>query len=176
MASYHTNSIAWHEGEDRMHEKLHVPYQDNPTSPFLTPFAARLLPNVPLLALGTLDEAGRPWTTLLGGEAGFVRPLGHSNIGIRTLVTPTFDPVINILLGSKHGDVAVESTNKNRLVAGLGIDLATRSRVKLAGQLVAGALDHLGGKLADRPVTEAQMVIKIEQSLGMKYDFVTDAG
>ncbi|KAL8738296.1 MAG: hypothetical protein Q9181_000885 [Wetmoreana brouardii] len=133
------------------------------------PYAARLLLNAPLLALGTLDNTGRPWTTLLGGEVGFVRPLGQSNIGVRTSVDPTYDPVINTLLGSKHGDGLEDSTSKNHLVSGLGIDLATRSRVKLAGRVVASALDRLSGELQDGSagVTQAQMVIKIEQSLGL---------
>ncbi|KAL8704160.1 MAG: hypothetical protein Q9201_002658 [Fulgogasparrea decipioides] len=169
MAYHHSDHIPWHEGEDTMHRKLHASVQDNPTSSFLTPYAARLLLNAPLLALGTLDNAGRPWTTLLGGEVGFVRPLGQSNVGIRTSVDPTYDPVVNTLLGSKHRDGPEDSTSKNHLVSGLGIDLATRSRVKLAGRVVASALDRLSDELQDGSVgvTEAQMVVKIEQSLGL---------
>ncbi|KAL8970566.1 MAG: hypothetical protein Q9183_001457 [Haloplaca sp. 2 TL-2023] len=149
-----------------MHDRLHVPDQDNPSSPFLTPSAARLLPNVPLLALSTLDEAGRPWTTLIGGEAGFVRPLGQSNIGIRTLVDPKLDPVITLLLDRKDGSAVEEPNDCTRPVAALGIDLETRSRVKLTGRMIAGALEGLNAKTSDQPVMEAQMVIKIEQSLG----------
>ncbi|KAL8675881.1 MAG: hypothetical protein Q9186_007536, partial [Xanthomendoza sp. 1 TL-2023] len=153
--------IMWHEGEISMQQKLHVPYQENPTSPFLTPYAARLLPDAPLLALGTLDSGGRPWTTILGGEAGFVRPLGQSNIGIKTLIDPTYDPVISILL---HHDDHSGQQKKDRPIAGLGIDLETRSRVKLAGKFIAGAL---GGVLttAGAKATEAQIVVKVEQSL-----------
>lgn len=151
-----------------MQKLLHVPYQENPTSPFLTPHAGRLLPQVPLLALGTLDDAGRPWTTLLGGEAGFVRSLGQSIVGIKTLVDPVHDPVIDILLRGKDEGQAQEHEKNDPIVSALGIDLATRSRVKLAGKLVAGALGQtltqLGGKS-----TEAQIVIKVEQSLGMRY-------
>ncbi|KAL8688685.1 MAG: hypothetical protein Q9218_005469 [Villophora microphyllina] len=167
MAFHYADRIGWHQGEDFMHNALHVPHMDNPTSPFLTPYAARFLPIAPLLALGTLDDAGRPWTTLLGGEAGFVRPLGQSNIGIRTLVVPEFDPVIKVLLGNGNGNGSVPLTNKNRLVAGLAIDLATRSRIKLAGKMVAGALDHEGDDITDSSkACETQMVVKVEQSLG----------
>ncbi|KAL8873758.1 MAG: hypothetical protein Q9174_000821 [Haloplaca sp. 1 TL-2023] len=164
MAFHYANRIGWHEGENYMHNQLHVPYQDNPSSPFLTPSAARLLPNVPLLALSTLDKAGRPWTTLLGGEAGFVRPLGQSNIGIRILVDPKLDPVTSLLLGRENGGSGEEPYETIRPVAALGIDLETRSRVKLTGRM--GAIEGLKDRTADQLVMEAQMVIKIEQSLG----------
>lgn len=152
-----------------MHRTLRVPDQENPTSPFLTPYAARFLQSSPLLALGTLDDTGRPWTTLLGGEAGFARPLAQSIIGIRTLVDPVHDPVIASLLGREHQDNSVDPSTKNRAVSALAIDLATRSRYKLAGKMVAGDLDH-SAKDSDhgqvQPI-EAQMVIRVEQSLGM---------
>ncbi|KAI4101895.1 MAG: hypothetical protein L6R37_004716 [Teloschistes peruensis] len=167
MAFQYANQVDWHDGEHFMHNALQVPYFDNPTSPFLTPYAARFLPNAPLLALGTIDDAGRPWTTILGGEAGFVRPLGQSNIGIRTLVVPEFDPVINTLFGGEDGNGSVPLDTKNRLVAGLAIDLATRSRIKLAGKMVAGVLDRAGDEMTNSSkATEAQIVIRVEQSLG----------
>ncbi|KAL8786650.1 MAG: hypothetical protein Q9213_002679 [Squamulea squamosa] len=165
MAFIRSGQIEWHEGELSMQEKLHVPHQDNPTSPFLTPNAARLLPQVPLLALGTLDDAGRPWTTLLGGEAGFVRSLGQSIMGIKTLVDPTHDPVINILLDGKHEGDTKEHEKDSRVVSGLGIDLVTRSRVKLAGRLMVGALGNTSTQ-GGADATEAQIVVKVEESLG----------
>ncbi|KAL8905054.1 MAG: hypothetical protein Q9207_002869 [Kuettlingeria erythrocarpa] len=161
--------IGWHEGEDEMHSKLRVPYQDNPTSPFLTPYGARSVSNSPLLALGTLDEAGRPWTTLLGGEAGFARPLGQSIVGIRTLVDPAYDPVVRTLLGGTHEENVPGQSSQHHAVSALSIDPATRSRCKLAGTMVAGALDQVGTNLGDTqaPSKEGQMVIKVEQSLGL---------
>ncbi|KAL8674592.1 MAG: hypothetical protein Q9168_001035 [Polycauliona sp. 1 TL-2023] len=161
MASLHSNQIEWHDGEASMQKLLRVPYQENPTSPFLTPHAARLLPRVPLLALGTLDGAGRPWTTLLGGGPGFVRPLGQSIVGIKTPVDPLHDPVIDILLRAQ----SKEHGNTNPIVSGLAIDLATRSRIKLAGRLAAGALGEASTQLSAK-VVEAQIVIKVDQSLG----------
>ncbi|KAI4156436.1 MAG: hypothetical protein L6R39_001107 [Caloplaca ligustica] len=170
MASIHER-IPWHEGESMMQQKLHIPPQENPTNPFLTPSGAYLIQHSPLLALGTLDDKGRPWTTLLGGKAGFARPLGHSVMGIRTMVDPSYDPVINSLLASNDGDESVEQADKYRAVSALTIDLATRSRYKLAGSMVAGALGQLGdasgsGQEHQASPTEAQIVIKIERSLG----------
>ncbi|KAL8889770.1 MAG: hypothetical protein Q9215_003012 [Flavoplaca cf. flavocitrina] len=165
MAFIHSNQIEWHHGEASIQKMLHVPYQDNPTSPFLSPHAALLLPHVSLLALGTLDDAGRPWTTLLGGAPGFIRSVGQSIVAIKTPVDPLYDPVINILLNGKDQGENVDQGKTTRIVSGLGIHLATRSRVKLAGKLVAGALDRISMQNCGE-MAEAQLVIKVEQSLG----------
>ncbi|KAI4133766.1 MAG: hypothetical protein LQ341_006137 [Variospora aurantia] len=167
MASIHER-VPWHQGEDVMQRTMRVPGQGNPTNPFLTPNGARLIQSSPLLALGTLDDTGRPWTTLLGGEAGFARPLAQSIVGIRTLVDAVYDPVIGSLLGRKSQDNPVDPSTKHHAVSALAIALATRDRYKLAGKLVAGDLDQWakdsdGGQV---PPAEAQMVIKIDGSLG----------
>ncbi|KAL8715928.1 MAG: hypothetical protein Q9220_000595 [cf. Caloplaca sp. 1 TL-2023] len=115
-----------------------------------------------LFALGTLDDAGRPWTTMLAGEKGFLRPLGQSKLGIKALVSPAVDPVLQSLFGSKQKDDGIIGLDggEHRVVSGLGIDLATRNRVKLAGQMIAGGLNEVEGK-----TSEVQMVFKVEQSL-----------
>jgi len=59
-----------------MHSLLHVPNSDNPTTPGMSPHATLLLHISTSLAIGTLDDDGRPWTTLFGGEPGFARSLG----------------------------------------------------------------------------------------------------
>ena len=124
----------------------------------------------PLLAIGTLDSSHRPWTTIWGGESGFARSLGSSIIGVKTLVDPTYDPVVKALVsGEADGEVA-SNAGAERLLSGLAIDLNARKRVKLAGKMAAVALDHaesdpaLHGK---RPkFGELQLVVKVEQSLG----------
>ncbi|PQE29614.1 hypothetical protein CJF30_00009228 [Rutstroemia sp. NJR-2017a BBW] len=146
-----------------MHARLRVPQQDNPTSPFLAPYAANLLVRSPLLAIGTLDASGRPWTTLWGGEPGFSWPVAQSVIAVKTTVDREFDPVVEILLGKDaNGTVQQETTDNGRMVGGLAIDLQARRRVKLYGRMAAGALKETSGK----DVAEASLVVKIEQSLG----------
>ena len=153
-----------------MRALLHVPDGDNPTSPGLNPYARRLLHISSLLAIGTLDANGRPWSTLLAGEPGFARSLGQSVIGVKTLVDGRFDPVIGHLLGDKADGEVHEDEGNGQLVSALGLHLATRDRVKLSGKMVAGALGHR------RPISEAdedesgpvevQLVFAIQQSLG----------
>src|SRR6266536_810629 len=94
-------ALEWHDGEERMHKLLQVPNYDNPTSPFLSPHASNVLSRSPLIALGTLDSEGRPWTTLWGGEEGFSRAIAQSIIGVKTTVDRIHDPVLRELLGDK---------------------------------------------------------------------------
>ncbi len=168
MSHINTNPMTFHEGERKLHSLLHVPPQYNPTSPGLSPHATRLLHMSSLLALGTLDDEGRPWTTLLGGQPGFARSLGQSIIGIRTVVDRKYDPVVELLVGERQDGKVPEVGNYGRLVSALGIHLATRDRVKLAGKMFAGALGNLDSEDAEdeNGAAEIQAVFVIQQSLG----------
>ncbi|KAH6679118.1 oxidoreductase-like protein [Halenospora varia] len=162
MAFYEAET-QWHTGEEQMHKLLRVPQRDNPTKPYLTPNAAQTLMRSPLVALGALDSEGRPWTTILGGEAGFSQPIAQGIIGMKTTVDMVHDPVVETLLGeAKDGSVIqVKELGKGKMVSGLAIDLETRRRVKLFGRMIAGAVSG-----TEEGIGEAQVVVKIEQSLG----------
>jgi hypothetical protein len=168
MAFIYSESLGWHQGEKLMHTLLHTPEQDNPSSPGLTPYGIRILVISPLLALGTLDHVGQPWTTLLGGEPGFTRPVGRSIIGVKTLVSQKYDPVLELLVGDKKDGEVVGHGDGGRLVSALPIDLMTRSRLKISGKIVASALGEVGPDAAQEEdgVGEVQLVIKVEHSLG----------
>jgi hypothetical protein len=161
MAAIHEVENQWHAGEEEMHKLLRVPNRDNPTSPFLTPYAANLLLQSPLLALGTLDSEGRPWTSLWGGERGFSRAVAQSIIGIQTTVDRSHDPVAEILFEGKADGELIQGKEERKMVGGLAIDLETRRRVKLYGRMVAGALAG-----TEEGAGEAQLAVMIEQSLG----------
>ena len=171
MAFIHSKDVAWHEGEAKMQSLLRVPYQDNPTSPFLTPGAAHMLQVSPLLAVGILDSFGRPWTTIWGGAPGFARSLGSSIIGVKVSVDLTYDPVVKVLVDGKAEGEVVSSGDGGRLVSGLAINLNARKRVKIAGRIAAVAFDlakpesDLQNKRSK--VGELQLVVKVEESLGM---------
>ncbi|KAJ5548225.1 Riboflavin synthase-like beta-barrel [Penicillium frequentans] len=152
--------MPWHDGEDTMHHLLKVPDSDNPSVPYLSPRAGDFLQRAPLVALGTLDAEGRPWSTLWGGQAGFAGPIAESIIGLRTLVDSKGDPVVKELLGSQNGTTNEDmSSPAGKMVSGLAIDLENRLRVKLFGRMMAGSLN-------DGDVAQAQLVVKIEESLG----------
>ena len=171
MATIYTSPIRFHEGEEKMRSLLHVPHGDNPTSPGLSPYAKDLLHTSSLLALGTLDADGRPWTTLLGGEPGFARSLGQSIVGVKTLVDRRFDPVIGLLLGDKEDGEVHGAEGNGRIVSALSLHLATRKRVKMSGKMVAGAFgEYRRTAEADEDgngAVEVQLVFAIQQSIGM---------
>ncbi|OCK78738.1 oxidoreductase-like protein [Lepidopterella palustris CBS 459.81] len=168
-------ALPWSAGEERMHQLMHVPDRyDNPTSSMLTPQASWMLQRAPLLAIGTLDDSGRPWTTIWGGKPGFSQPLGSSIVGSRTFVDRKYDPVVQALVGGRS-DGEVVKGEVGRMVSGLAIDLMSRKRVKLYGRMMAAALapvEHDEDEAYVDDVSDLsgqgqlQLVVKIEQSLG----------
>ncbi|KAK2002310.1 oxidoreductase FAD-binding domain-containing protein [Colletotrichum falcatum] len=159
------STIEFHPGEVALHDLLQIPRRSNPTAAGLPPSYGARIAASPLVALGTLDTQGRPWTTLWGGKRGAVaRPIAEDVLGVRGRVDVTDDPVLSALWGvSEEGTGLKEEIVQPGLeagggkpVAGLGLDLITRDRVKFAGRMVAGAVD--GG--------EVQMAIQVEESLG----------
>ncbi|KAK4507025.1 hypothetical protein PRZ48_000759 [Zasmidium cellare] len=162
-------SMDWSAGEKRMAELMKTPPYDNPTVPTLSPQLSNHLKIAPLIAIGTLDAQGRPWTTLWGsGEKGLSQPLGGGIVGIRTPVTGKFDPVVEELVGKEATGQVIREEGEGRMVSGLTIDLETRKRVKMYGRMVAGALGKRDDEVTGREesVAEVQLVLKIEQSLG----------
>ncbi|KAF1962684.1 oxidoreductase-like protein [Byssothecium circinans] len=166
-------AIPFNEGEERMHKLLNVPIQDNPTAGMLTQQAIFLLQRAPLLAIGTLDSHGRPWTALWGGDPGFSEALGGGIIGTRTIVDGTHDPVVQALVG--HAEKGKMVQGEQKMVSGLTIDLITRKRVKIFGRMMAGCVGEVAVKYQDgteqtegapEKQDQVQLVTKIEQSLG----------
>lgn len=158
-----------------MHQLMSVPEHDNPTSSMLTPQASFMLQRAPLLAIGTVDDRGQPWTTIWGGESGFSQPLGSSIIGTRTLVDRKYDPVVQSLIGGRDDGEVVKGEGLGKMVSGLAIDLMTRKRVKIYGRVIAAALSRISEdedkeEMHQESDTSAQgqvqLVIRIEQSLG----------
>jgi hypothetical protein len=159
-------SGGWHSGERAMHRETRNPRFENPTSDGLPmPYAVRVM-HSQLLALGTLDDEGRPWTTIWGGERGFARPVAEGVLGIRSAVDKEYDPVYGAFWKSQDSKASSEPDEEGiirpeggKMMSALSIDLETRDRVKLAGRLIAGG-DMPG------PDSEVQLAFHIQESLG----------
>lgn len=160
--SFHPTGLQWNEGELEMHNVMNVPQDYNPTSMFLSPFASSLLVRCPLVAVGALDADEWPWTSLWGGERGFSQPVAQGIIGVKTTVDRLHDPVLHALLGDAADGEVVQEKDGGKMVSALAIDLQNRKRVKLYGRSVAGAVSA-----TQEDVGQVQLVVKIEQSLGM---------
>ncbi|KAK0743228.1 hypothetical protein B0T18DRAFT_392046 [Schizothecium vesticola] len=139
---------SWHKGERTAHALLRSPSSShrNPTTPGLPPSYAHRLASCPLLAVGALDAAGRPWASLWtgspAGERGFAGPVsggGGGVLGIQAFVDPEGgDPVVEALFEGHEGEGGVVQPEGGRVWAGLGIDFETLDRVKVAGRMVVG--------------------------------------
>ncbi|KAJ4012967.1 hypothetical protein NW752_006237 [Fusarium irregulare] len=154
----------WHEGEVAMHEQLKVPKLENPTFPGLADRYGLRVMHSSLVALGTLDKAGRPWTTIWGGERGFARPVAEDVLALNSSVDTRYDPVFKALWdgideeGVLQGAINRPNDGEGKIMSGLAIDLETRDRVKLAGKMIAGATVG-GGK-------SVQLAMAVTESLG----------
>ncbi|RDW81161.1 putative oxidoreductase, FAD-binding [Aspergillus mulundensis] len=158
MATVLTTSVPWHDGESKMHRLLRVPNQDNPTVPFLNHGAGLLIRRSPLLAIGALDNEGKPWCSLWGGEEGLATPTSVSSFDIKTPVGRTYDPVVESLLLDPAG-------SNGKPVAFLAVNLESRRRVKLFGKITAGSLNVTGEDERIRAGI-AHLTVHVNGSLG----------
>ena len=154
MATIHEVMPSFHSGERTIHRALRVSPGGNPTALGLTPGAAYLLMQSPLLAFGILDDQGRPWTAVWGGAPGFARPVSRGLVQLSVPVDARHDPVVDTLL---HSDT------QGRVASGLAIDLATRQRVKLFGAVATANLE------SDGATALMSLGVKINQSVGACY-------
>lgn len=149
----------FHHGEVAMQTKLKVPPMMNPTAPGLPGSYALRVEHSPLVALGTVDDEGRPWTTVWGGERGFASQVAGNVLGLNSVVEKQWDPVFGALWG---GSEATEVVKQERLMSALSFDPEIRDRVKLAGKMLAGAVapdtHDEGGRV--------QVAMAVTESLG----------
>ena len=158
----------WHDGENKIHKLTGVPHNDNPSTPFLPPRYAQLVSRYSLLALGTLDAEDNIWCTVWGGTPPFAQQIAQSVLGVRTTVDASYDPVVQALYKGRDDGEVVRAEPPGPMISGLSIHLEERGRVKLYGRMIAGALSAKDEELSEGKgkSAEAQLVFKIEQSLG----------
>ncbi|KAF7174459.1 hypothetical protein CNMCM5623_007300 [Aspergillus felis] len=145
MATIVAGTLPWHDGERKMHALLRVPVKPNPNVPYLYPGAAFQVQRSPLMALSTIDQEGRPWATVWGGEAGFAAPASQSTVDIKTPVDSRYDPVAELLLRGSTNEGSVCAETAGPPVSGLAIDLENRKRTKLYGRKITRSLDADSG-------------------------------
>ncbi|KAJ7592954.1 hypothetical protein C8J56DRAFT_779465 [Mycena floridula] len=127
----------WHIGERAIRKRLHL--NDVPFTHTLYSHISPGMPpehyefhttKLPFLPITTLDEKGRPWGSILAGkdgEPGFISgayPPSH-----------TLDINAKVWDGDPLLDTALLFERDEMLVAGIGIEFATRRRNKLAGRI-----------------------------------------
>jgi hypothetical protein len=178
-------SFPFSEGEKQMHELLHVPPgRENPTVPFFYPRAGYMTAQAPLMAVGALDSEKRPWTTLWGGAPGFAGPMGQPGTArgnillVKAQVDKKYDPVAQILATGDFKKSSRTDASDGIMVSALPIDLESRTRVKIFGREIAGQLiqEEDSDEMKDEgKVAELQMLVHVEQSLGMCLLLIEDS-
>lgn len=168
-------SFEWHDGERAVQRRIGVDDRDdNPTSPFLAAMFASRIPRYPLMAVGTLDDQDRPWVTLWGtGSPPLSQAIAQNVIAIRSEVDASFDPVVQAIWKGQDDGEIVRHEGAGKLFSALGVNLEQRSRLKLAGKIIAGALnadDEAESATKDDGTTRAksgniQLAANIEQCL-----------
>ena len=129
----------WHRGERQVRSELG--YDKVPSTALLFTSISEDLPEehsefhstrLPFLPVVTLDEEGRPWGSVLTtktGQTGFIRYPGYNR---QTLIIEADlwngDPLQNA--------TSFQGKMGSMLIAGIGVDLSTRRRNKLAGSVV----------------------------------------
>jgi hypothetical protein len=170
MATIVATEVGWHDGEHAMHTLMGVPEGENPTVPYLSTGAGYMLTKAPLLALGTIDKEGRPWSTIWGGERGFARPIANSVMGVTALVDRRYDPVLECLVGTIADGKVIKPNGQGKMVSGLAVDLENRKRVKLFGRMMVGALNNVeedSTTETERAASaQVQLAVHIDESLG----------
>jgi ferredoxin-NADP reductase len=166
-----SEEFQFHAGEEQLHNLLHVPHRDNPTSTFMTPGAAIMTSQSPIMAVGAVDSSGKVWTSIWGGEPGFSGPLGRLGTArgnvlvVRAKIDKKYDPVAQIL-----GSGEFQKPGQGIMMSALPINLEQRSRVKIFGREIGGQLIDVEGDEYDEDdkdkLSEIQMLVNVEQSLG----------
>jgi hypothetical protein len=90
---------------------------------FMPPQHMFFFGNLTYFGVGTMDDRGRPWASVLTGERGFIRPVSQNYLAMVTDVSAG-DPVLENL---SRGYTVAEG---GRLIAGLGLDFTNRRRNK----------------------------------------------
>ncbi|KAJ7162199.1 hypothetical protein C8R46DRAFT_1353202 [Mycena filopes] len=124
----------WHRGENEIHRKLGT-FDDYAVSSLYMVIDGDLPPDhaqfhstrLPFLPVTTLDDSGRPWSSILAaedGRPGFITNPRYSTLRVQAKLWDGEPLLLNSKL-FKH--------DESMLIAGIGIEFATRRRNKLAG-------------------------------------------
>ncbi|OAL07133.1 hypothetical protein IQ06DRAFT_288898 [Phaeosphaeriaceae sp. SRC1lsM3a] len=134
----------------------------NPTSLEFPPAHGARIASNHLLSVGALDDEGRPWSTIWGGERGFAKRIAKGVLEIRALVDRQYDPVVqNLLASSTQGEPARPVTTERKFMSGMSIDFDSRDRVKVMGRLLTGETRDYDDK-----VGEIQLAMAVQESTG----------
>ncbi|MEM7223414.1 MAG: pyridoxamine 5'-phosphate oxidase family protein [Pseudomonadota bacterium] len=134
-ATSQADESPFHQGELQVQERLGVrdkigPFARRAVRDHMPDQHREFFAQLPFLLLGTVDEKGRPWASLLPGRPGFA-------------TSP--DPrTLQVAAASLAGDPLAEALKTGAEVGLLGIELATRRRNRMNGWIESHGAEGFG--------------------------------
>lgn len=133
----------WHPGEAELQQKLGFAdaIRDNWTfikNAMSEEHRSFHTSNLHFIPVSTLDDRGRPWGSLLAGEdgsVGFATSPDETTLIVDAAVWPGDPALTTIMAFSDDQRLHGMSAPERFLVAGIGVEHATRRRNKFAGRL-----------------------------------------
>ncbi|KAG0228345.1 hypothetical protein BGW41_003444 [Actinomortierella wolfii] len=185
----------WHAGERKMQALAKTPETVLNASRFFRPFLTlqhqEFVSGLEYMFLGTLDEHGRPWVSMLSGRVGFMRssdpkvleiqtraaivpPFSLSSSSSSSLTSPSLvqDPILhNILHGERFAHKEGGIHNRGGLKtywSGVALDFSNRRRNKMNGVLYPDNIVKLDTNTGDLHVR-----LTVEQTIGNCPKYIT---
>ncbi|KAF9585422.1 hypothetical protein BGW38_002471 [Lunasporangiospora selenospora] len=162
----------WHSGERAVQDLLHVRQAVEQGSRFFRPSLTTqmqdFVPGLRYMFLGTLDEKGRPWVSMLAGPLGFMHSPNSKTLEIKTTLDSRRhsqglpDPILHNLLA---GEV---STSGKRNWGGVALDFSNRRRNKMNGVIYEKDLVQV-----DPRSGEFHVRLTVEQTIGNCPKYIT---
>jgi hypothetical protein len=136
-----TSLNGWHKGERAIQQKLGFHgsvSQDWTKIQGEIPEQHRIFysTSLPFIPVTTLDSMGRPWSSILsgpGGEIGWVSSETYDQLTMRVRIWNGDPFKANAEYYTKHTD----GSQRQMLIAGIGVQFSTRRRNKFAGSVKA---------------------------------------
>lgn len=169
----------WHSGERLFQDRVQVREAIQGASaifrPSLTPQHQDFVPGLNYIFVGSLDEHGRPWVSMVCGPKGFMTSPDIKTLEIQTRISTTtsdgkgeetdrarvLDPILDNLL---HGESFRQG---KKMWSAVALDFTNRRRNKFNG--VVYPEDILK---ADPATGEIHVRLTVEQSIGNVYIFL----
>ncbi|KAG0000901.1 hypothetical protein BGZ80_008186 [Entomortierella chlamydospora] len=163
----------WHSGERKIQDLMHVreAVQDMSSimRPSLTTQMQEFVPGLNYFFIGTLDDQGRPWVSILTGPKGFLQSPNSKCLEIRTRITrhseQTKDAADPIFFNLARGETFKSG---KRMWGAVALDFSNRRRNKMNGVVYPDGL-----LTVDETSGELQLKLTVEQSIGNCPKYIT---
>jgi uncharacterized protein len=150
--------VRWHVGEEAMQhtmgaDRVFAGLESRIFHTQLSEQQRAFFSSLSLLVIGSVDDEGQVWATMVSGSPGFLSSPNTKTLSISTTLS--------------EADPARKGLHSGASVALLGIDFATRRRYRVNGQVVGSATSHVDIRTA-QVFGNCPKYIKVRHLVGKK--------